>query len=101
MKTYIKRPVEIEAVQITLGNIYEVQDWANSIQPADKQIRTHFEDDGTDPENWMVRGLIIPTKEGDMLCSIGDYLIKEPFPTDDRMFYPCKPDMFNLTYMEK
>ncbi len=35
-----------------------------------------------------------------MKCSIGDYLIKEPFPTDDRMFYPCKEDMFALTYDE-
>jgi len=97
MKKYVKRPVEIEAAQVTMANIYEVQSWANNIMPEDKKIRLAFSDD----EDWSVLGLIIPTKEGDMLCSIGDYLIKEPFPTDDRMFYPCKPDMFELTYIEK
>jgi len=44
--------------------------------------------------------LIIKTKEGDMLASIGDYVIKEPFPTGDRDFYPCKPDIFEMTYEE-
>jgi hypothetical protein len=27
-----------------------------------------------------------------------DWIIKEPFPTDDRCFYPCKPDIFEKTY---
>lgn len=97
MKKYVKRPVEIEAVQVTAENIYEVLEQANGIMPPDKKIRLAFSKD----EEWTVIGLIIPTKEGEMLCSIGDFLIKEPFPTDDRMFYPCKPDMFELTYMEK
>ncbi|WP_343692790.1 hypothetical protein [Chitinophaga sp.] len=89
-----KKPIEIEAMLVTFENIYDVQDWANSIMPADKQITLSFSDD----EEWRVDGLLIPTKEGLMQCSLGDYLIKEPFPTDDRMFYPCKPDMFDLTY---
>ena len=95
MKKYVKRPVEIEAVQLTADNSEEVKAWANSIQPSDKQVYHEF--DG----GMVWQGLVIPTKEGNMLCSVGDYLIKEPFPTDDRMFYPCKPDMFELTYMEK
>lgn len=94
MKTFRKKPVEIEAVHLTRENAEEVKAWANSIQPADKQIYHEF-DAGME---W--RGLAIPTKEGVMLCGIGDYLIKEPFPTDDRMFYPCKADMFELTYEE-
>lgn len=97
MKKYVKRPLEIEAVQVTFDNLYEAQDWANSIMPEDKKIKVAFSDD----EDWSVQGLVIPTKEGNMLCSIGDFLIKEPFPTDDRMFYPCKPDMFALTCIEK
>lgn len=40
----------------------------------------------------------IPTLEGLMSVSPGDYVIKEPFPTDDRKFYPCKPDIFASTY---
>ena len=33
-----------------------------------------------------------------MKADIGDYVIKEPFSTDDRKFYPCKPDIFEKTY---
>ncbi|MDW0314044.1 MAG: hypothetical protein QN716_01595 [Nitrososphaeraceae archaeon] len=101
MKKYVKLPIETDAVQLSIENIYEVRKWANSIQPKDKQIGLYFTDEPDDTENWMIKGLIIPTKEGNMICSIGDFLIKEPFPTDDRMFYPCKPDMFDLTYREK
>jgi|GEM_PF-2125095 len=88
MKTFRKKPVQITAVQLTHENLQEVLVWANSIQPADKQVKESE------------AGILIPTKEGEMLCGFGDYLIKEPFPTDDRMFYPCKADMFDLTYEE-
>lgn len=37
--------------------------------------------------------LSILTKEGEMLISEGDFVIKEPFPTPDRKFYPCKPEI--------
>ena len=88
MKRYVKKPVEIEAVQLTHYNVSDVLSWANRIMPKDKKL-------------WcLTAGLQIPTKEGVMTCAWGDYLIKEPFPTDDRMFYPCKPDMFALTYDE-
>ncbi len=42
--------------------------------------------------------LKIGTLEGTMIANIGDWVIKEPFPTDDRKFYPCKPDIFAATY---
>jgi hypothetical protein len=42
--------------------------------------------------------LIIPTLDGEMKASLGDYIIKEPFPTDWRKVYPCKPDIFEKTY---
>ncbi len=42
--------------------------------------------------------LLIETKEGVMKTMHGDYIIKEPFPTGDRDFYPCKPDIFLMTY---
>ena len=98
MKRYVKKPVEIEAVQLATDNISEVLEWANSIQPADKQIKVYDFKNSVDEYKGLA--LLIPTKEGEMQCNIGDYLIKEPFPTDDRMFYPCKPDMFALTYDE-
>lgn len=41
-------------------------------------------------------GIIIPTLEGDMLAKWGDYIIKGI----NGEFYPCKPDIFKLTYEE-
>jgi hypothetical protein len=35
-----------------------------------------------------------------MMVAPGDWVIKEPFPTDDRRFYPCKPEIFEQTYEE-
>ena len=42
--------------------------------------------------------LLIETKEGTMKAFKNDWIIKEPFPTGDRDFYPCKPDIFEKTY---
>ena len=39
-------------------------------------------------------GIIIKTLEGDMLCAVGDYVIKGV----KGEFYPCKPDIFAETY---
>lgn len=39
-------------------------------------------------------GLIIPTLEGDMKASIGDYIIRGV----KGEYYPCKPDIFEQTY---
>ncbi|EGO63503.1 hypothetical protein ALO_12376 [Acetonema longum DSM 6540] len=39
-------------------------------------------------------GLIIKTKEGEHLASIGDFVIKGVVGE----FYPCKPDVFEMTY---
>lgn len=43
-------------------------------------------------------GFVISTKEGDMVAAPGDYVIKEPHPTGDRDFYPCKPEIFLSSY---
>lgn len=40
----------------------------------------------------------IDTLEGTMRADYGDWIIKEPFPTGDRRFYPCKPHIFDATY---
>lgn len=85
---YRKKPVEIEAIQFTDENKDIVFCWASSIQ---MNISPSF-----DEKNNPV--LIIPTLEGEMVCSLGDYLIVEPFPSDWRKIYPCKPDIFEKTY---
>ena len=85
---YIKKSLEVEAKQFTNEEKNVVYTWALSIQ-------------GNVYHDWDQEGrpvLKIPTKEGEMECSIGDFLIKEPFASDDRRIYPCKPDIFEKTY---
>lgn len=87
MRKYRKKPIEIEAIQFTNENKDIVYSWATSLQ----QNVQHGWENGKPC-------LLIPTLEGEMICSLGDYLIKEPFPTDWRKLYPCKPSIFENTY---
>ncbi len=88
---YRKKPVEIEAIRFN-GNFRKVDNWVEQWQPkAYEQGQGMWEsDDG--------KALIIDTNEGEMRAEIGDFIIREPFATEDRMFYPCKPDIFHKTY---
>lgn len=85
---YKKKPIIVEAMLFNEDTKNDVYNWCRNIQQ-NIQPSTNSEDKPI---------LIVPTLEGDMICSIGDYLIKEPFPTDWRKFYPCKPDIFKSTY---
>ena len=87
MQKFRKKPVEIEAIQFTDENKDRVYSWAKDIQ---QNVQHSWEGDKP--------CLLIPTLEGEMTCSLGDYLIKEPFPTDWRKLYPCKPSIFEQTY---
>ncbi len=40
------------------------------------------------------RELLIPTLEGNLVASPGDYIIRGV----DGEYYPCKPEIFNVTY---
>ena len=73
---YRKKPVVIEAVQWLYTNTDEIVKFA-----------------GNDVDT-MHGGLIIHTLEGDMRASVGDYIVKGV----NGEFYPCKPDIFELTY---
>lgn len=42
--------------------------------------------------------LLIHTKEGVMKAMPGDWIVKEPFPTGDRDFYPVKDEIFRKKY---
>lgn len=90
MAIFRKKQVEVEALQFTDSTKDKVYRWAQSIQ----MNVYHSWDSVGKPI------LLIPTKEGQMVCSLNDYLIKEPFPTDDRKIYPCKEDIFTKTYEE-
>lgn len=95
VKQYRKKPVVIEAIQWNGNTNYDdVEKFIGS------KINTEI-----DSETAYVAGkglptfsLLIETKEGIMKAFKGDYIIKEPFPTGDRDFYPCKPDIFKSTY---
>ena len=87
MVKYRKKPIEIEAIQLTNESIIEVINWTTDY------ISIKIDTDKDDN----VMGIIIPTLEGEMKASIGDYIIKEPF-NKERQFYPCKPDIFEQTY---
>lgn len=76
---YRKKPVVIEAVQWTGDNLKEVDEFMGV-----KYIEVD------------TNAILIQTLEGDMLASIGDYIIKGV----QGEFYPCKPDIFKATYEE-
>ena len=80
-----KKPVEVEAMQFTV----ESKDQVFNFVCGNK----HAEFDAN-----LNPVLVIETKEGDMKAVLGDWVIKEPFPTRDRNYYPCKPDIFEQTY---
>lgn len=80
MALYRKKPVVIEAVQWNGDNFIEI----------DKFITDTHE---TYPSKGIVK---IPTLEGVMAASVGDYIIKGV----NGEFYPCKPDIFVQTYEE-
>ena len=80
MKKYRKKPVVIEAAQLTKDNGQEIVDW---IKGRHAQVYP-------DGEVW------IETLEGIMKAGIGDWIIKG---VKDE-FYPCKPDIFEMTYEE-
>ena len=91
-----KIPVEIEAVRWTGDNWNEISQfvYGEVVDPDDEDY-----DDGKyqvvpdGPET-----LSILTMDGEMFADRGDWVIREPFPTTDRKWYPCKPEIFDRTY---
>jgi uncharacterized protein YeeX (DUF496 family) len=81
VKRYTKKPVTIEAVQWKGDNRKDIWDFCTL---------AYF---NTDFETGDLR-LMIQTLEGTMEASVGDYIIKGI----KGEFYPCKPDIFLLTY---
>ncbi len=83
---YRKKPVEIEAV--LFDSDADVNDAVDGLFSwLDAELQDYWYDDS---ENQIV----IPTLEGDMRASVGDYIIRGV----QGEFYPCKPDIFEATY---
>jgi hypothetical protein len=85
VKNYVKLPVEIQALLFDGTNHREITDWIDSL-PVEGTGRAYGTSDG----------VYIPTLEGTMIASPGDYVIRGIHGE----FYPCKPDIFEATYAE-
>ena len=81
MQKFVKKPVVVEAIQYNGINSTEVESFVGAKLPS---VLLSVED----------TQLIIPTLEGDMKVSKGDYIIKGI----KGEFYPCKPDVFKQSY---
>ena len=94
IKKYIKKPVEIEAIQLTKDNIIEVFDFLDGANYKETRSVEELKDFS---QYVLKQGYIeINTLEGIMKVSFGDYIIKGI----KGEFYPCKPDIFQATYRE-
>jgi hypothetical protein len=80
IRRYRKKPVVVEAVQLTADNVGEVAEFvADSDAGYDRRSETSV---------W------IRTLEGEMRADTGDWVIRGVA----REVYPCKPHIFEATY---
>ena len=97
IQKFRKKQVEVEAIQFNgNSNKQDVEKFVG------RQLKSELESEtayvaGMGPP---IFSLSIETKEGVMQAFRGDWIIKEPFPTGDRDFYPCKDEIFVKTYEE-
>lgn len=87
IQQYESRPIVVIAIQFTRENKNQVYSWAIELQGNVTALGNE--------ENPMLK---IPTLEGEMTLNVGDYLVKEPFPTDWRKLYPVKKEIFEARY---
>ena len=88
MPKFRKKPVEIEAIQFTGGaeNRTDVLNFTGMEAQNAKSIYWRANDgDGE---------LVIRTLEGDLIGAVGDWIIRGV----KGEVYPCKPDIFEITY---
>ena len=84
---YRKKPIVIEAVQLTQESLIEVYDFLG-ITGKGSFLECGM---GIDPTDGQFK---ISTPEGVNTDSVGDFIIKGV----KGEFYPCKPDIFYATY---
>lgn len=93
---YRKKPVVVEAFQMTKARRQDNKDWPEWLNEAWNRPhhvvgavfpKNYPESDGTDQ-------LVIYTPEGDHIVSWGDYIIRGVAGE----LYPCKPEIFHMTY---
>ncbi len=79
MAKYRKKPVVIEARELTRESLIEIALWSNA------KGQVHNDD---------IISFIIPTFEGQVHAELGDWIIKGV----NGDFYSCKPHIFAATY---
>lgn len=84
VQQFRKKPVVIEAVQYLADDAGDVANWCGGTV-------VFLVPDRSPASLWF---LDIPTLEGKMRASEGDWIIKGV----QGEFYPCKPDIFEQTY---
>lgn len=90
MGFYRKKPIVIEAILWAGDNIEEVLEF---MSPLDALPNAGYVQPGIG-HTPLLATLDIPTLEGTMTASAGDYIIKGVAGE----FYPCKPDIFEASY---
>ena len=78
---YRKKPVVIEAQQLTPETVLEIAYWC----------KANIGNRAKAKRDWY---LTIATLEGDHRADMGDWIIQGVRGE----FYPCKPDIFEMTY---
>lgn len=95
VQKFKKKQIEVEAIQFNgNSNKQEVENFVGKELKSELESETAYVAGKGAP----IFSLLIETKEGVMKALKGDWIIKEPFPTGDRDFYPCKNDIFLNTY---
>lgn len=97
MGRFRKRPVEVEAWELTSDNIAQMYELVNNVKIDYGNLTWRVM-----LEQIIETGLDIPTledgtdKRAKHVASLGDYIIKGI----QGEFYPCKPGIFKATYEE-
>lgn len=80
MGRYRKKPVVIDAVQWTGENWAEIEAFGDKVLPLARVAAIGY--------------IVVETAEGPLKVQTGDWIIRDV----KGEFYPCKPDIFALTY---
>lgn len=80
VKTFVKKPIQVQAIQWTGDNYEELVDFVGNVM-----FPYSFKDE-----------VIIETLEGEVIASRSDWIIRGI----DGKFYLCDPDIFEKTYEE-
>lgn len=86
---YRKMSVTIEAIQLDGDNVQEVLDWINRNDGQAIPIRN-----SPAKASQLTGSILIHTLEGDHRAEPLDWIIRGV----KGEFYPCKPDIFDVTY---